>query len=231
MVRLLAGEDAAAYDQLLARVCAVVNPVDIIEEMFIADVVFLEWEVLRWRRLKTSLIQARGLEALEGFLRQVLDYDLYSAHFADDLAAILQDILPEDQADSGQTLARKCARNETDAVEKVKQLLAKIGFTIRSVWQDARARKARELVEQYERRERKAVRLIHKILAAAGKSMDALMADALAERLDYIERIDRLATIAESRRNACLHEIERRRAVLGETLRRSVQKSRTANLK
>jgi hypothetical protein len=33
----------------------------------------------------------------------------------------------------------------------------------------------------------------------------------------------RLTTIAESRRNASLHEIDRRRAVLGETLRRSVQ--------
>ena len=49
------------------------------------------------------------------------------------------------------------------------------------------------------------------------------MADALAEKLDDIERIDRLISIAESRRNASLHEIERRRAVLGETLRRSVQ--------
>ena len=45
----------------------------------------------------------------------------------------------------------------------------------------------------------------------------------LAEKLDDIERIDRLTTIAESRRNASLHEIERRQAVLGETLRRSVQ--------
>jgi hypothetical protein len=53
--------------------------------------------------------------------------------------------------------------------------------------------------------------------------MDALMADALAEKLAYIERIDRLTTIAESRRNASLHEIDRRRAVLGEPLRRSVQ--------
>ena len=35
--------------------------------------------------------------------------------------------------------------------------------------------------------------------------------------------IDRLISIAESRRNASLHEIERRRAILGETLRRSVQ--------
>ena len=65
---LFAGEDAAAYDQLFARVCAVVKPVDIIDEMFIADVASLEWEVLRWRRLKWSLIQARGLEALESFL-------------------------------------------------------------------------------------------------------------------------------------------------------------------
>jgi hypothetical protein len=34
---------------------------------------------------------------------------------------------------------------------------------------------------------------------------------------------DRLISIAESRLNASLHEIERRRAVLGETLRRSVK--------
>ena len=65
---LLEGEDAAAYDELLARICAAVKPVDIIDEMFIADVVSLEWEVLRWRRLKSNLIRARGLKALENFL-------------------------------------------------------------------------------------------------------------------------------------------------------------------
>jgi hypothetical protein len=31
------GEDAAAYDQLLARICAAVKPVDIVEEIFTAD--------------------------------------------------------------------------------------------------------------------------------------------------------------------------------------------------
>jgi hypothetical protein len=36
---LIEGEDAAAYDQLLARICAAVKPVDIIDEIFIADVV------------------------------------------------------------------------------------------------------------------------------------------------------------------------------------------------
>src|SRR5262249_43332616 len=62
---LIEGEDAAAYDQLLARICAAVKPVDVIDEMFTADVVSLEWEVLRLRRLKWSLIRARGLGALE----------------------------------------------------------------------------------------------------------------------------------------------------------------------
>jgi hypothetical protein len=37
--QLLQGEDAAAYAQLLARVCAAVKPVDMIDEMFIVDVV------------------------------------------------------------------------------------------------------------------------------------------------------------------------------------------------
>jgi hypothetical protein len=87
----------------------------------------------------------------------------------------------------------------------------------------ARARKAKELVQDYVRREPDAVTLIHQLLTGAGESMDGLTADALAEHLDYIERIDRLTSVAESRRNASLHEIDRRRAVLGETLRRSVQ--------
>ena len=89
---LLEGEDAAAYDQLLARICAVVKPVDIIDEMYIADVVSLEWEVLRWRRLKSSLIRACGLKALEGFLAEQLEnhYGLYADHFANHLAEILQ---------------------------------------------------------------------------------------------------------------------------------------------
>jgi hypothetical protein len=87
----------------------------------------------------------------------------------------------------------------------------------------ARASKAKELVQEYVRREPHAVTLISDLFTRAGVSIDGLAADALTKHLDAIERIDRLTTIAESRRNASLHEIERRRAVLGETLRRSVQ--------
>ena len=220
---LIEGEDAAAYDQLLARICAAVKPVDIIDEIFIADVVPSEWEVLRLRRLKWSLIRALGIEFLQDFLVGHLDYDLYSDDFADDLAEILQDNLPEDQVNSAQTLAHECARNEADAVDKVKKILFGRLLNMDQVLDDAKRRKAKELVQEYVRREPDAVTLVHELLTDAGVSMDGLMADALAEKLDDIERIDRLISIVESRRNASLHEIERRRAVLGETLRRSVQ--------
>jgi hypothetical protein len=221
--QLLEGEDAAAYDELLARICAAVKPLDIIDEVFVADVVSLEWEVLRWRRLKSSLIRARGLTVLEWFLRENLAYDMYLEHFADCLAQILEDNLPEDHADYAQTLAREYAQNETGSVDKVNEVLAGTDMDVDSILGGARNDRAKQLVQEYVRREPDAVTLVHELLTGAGKSMDALMADALAYKLDYIERIDRLTTIAESRRNASLHEIDRRRVVLGQTLRRSVQ--------
>jgi hypothetical protein len=61
-------------------------------------------------------------------------------------------------------------------------------------------------------------------MAGLGVSIDSLIVQAMTEdELDYIERIDRLSTLAENRRNACLREIDRRHVVLGEALRRRVQ--------
>jgi hypothetical protein len=120
-------------------------------------------------------------------------------------------------------LARACSRNETDAVDKVKECLAGIGLELDHILNRAQARKAKELVQGYVRREPGAVKLIDRLLARASKSIEAFTADASVHELDNLERIDRLATIAESRRNASLREIDRRRAALGETLRRSLQ--------
>ena len=237
---LLEGEDAAAYDEFLIRIRAAVNPVDIIDDMFIADVVSLEWEVLRWRRLKLTLIRTRGLKALEGFLATKLEYDLYWERFAADLTKILRENLPEDQANSAQTLACRCAQNEADAVDKVNEILSSIrrnmglegyGLDLKRILDRAQAHKAEEVVQEYVRGEPDAVRWVNELLSGAGLSMDTLVAEALAKKLDDIERIDRLATIAESRRNASLREIDRRRAVLGQTLRRRVQEIEDAEFK
>ena len=218
---LLEGEDAAAYDELFGRVCAAVKPVDIIDEMFIADIGCLEWEVLRWRRLKRTLMQETGLKALENFLAGKLDYD--SERVADRLTKILQHNLPEEHADSAQTLARKYARNEQHAVDTINEVLASIDLDMGDIERGVRADKAQELVQDYLRRKPDAVTRVNELLTDAGVSMDTFMTKALRDKIDDIERIDRLTAIAETRRNAALREIDRRRAVLGETLRRSVQ--------
>jgi hypothetical protein len=237
---LLEGEDAAAYDEFLARVRAAVNPVDIIDEIYIVDVASSEWEVLRWRRWKFNFIRTLGLNALESFLAKELEYELYSEHFAADLTKILQGNLPEDEADSAQTLACRCAQNEADAVDKINEIFSSIrpnmGFEgwaldMNQILRGAQAHKAEELVQEYARGGPDAVTLVHELLSRAGVSMDALVADALTEKLEVIERIDRLATIAESRRNFILREIGRRRAPLAEKLRRGVQEIEDAEFK
>jgi hypothetical protein len=78
---LLEGEDVAAYDELFGRVCAAIKPADVIDEMLIADLVSLEWDVLRWRRWKTNLIRSLELKVLERFLTAQLDYDHYRKYF------------------------------------------------------------------------------------------------------------------------------------------------------
>jgi hypothetical protein len=97
---LLAGEDAAAYDQLVERMFATVKPVDFLEEILTYDITYLEWEVLRWRRLKWTVIQAMRLKALQEFLVRQLEsnYAIHAEHFKDYLVEI-----------SGEAGGRVCA--------------------------------------------------------------------------------------------------------------------------
>jgi hypothetical protein len=220
---LLRGEDVAAYDGLFAGVYTAVKPVDTLEEMLVADVVALEWEVLRWRRLKSTLLRECEREALETFLGGEIDYNLYSEDFADRLASRLKDYLPEDQADTAEQLAHACAQNDRDAEDKIEEIFEDT-TALNHILYEARAGKAKELAQKYVRREPDAVKLVDEILARAGVDLNDLVARQLgSSRIDNIERIDRLAAIAESRRNTSLREIDRRRAVLGEALRRSVK--------
>jgi hypothetical protein len=221
--RALLGEVRATYEELFARVHAAVEPVDIIDEMFVAEIVCLEWDVLPYRRLKVNQIQAEVSKPLKDVLAEQLDYDLYSEDFAERLAAILQENFPKDQTEAARTLASECAGNDPDAIEKVDRVLSDLRLDAHKILDDVRAQKAKELVQAYFRREPDAVKLIDELLAGAGHSVHAFMAHAVAANIDLIERIERLTSIAESRRNDSLHEIDRRRAILGEMLRQTVQ--------
>jgi hypothetical protein len=222
---VLEGEDSAAYDELVGRIYAAVKPVDVLDEMFIADVASLEWEVLRWRRLKFHLIRSCAHQALTEFLGKHLNYDLYREEFEEDLSEILENMASGDQAKGvARKLAHSCAREQTDAVDKVDEILARHGMTMDFISNKAQERRAGQLAQEFERGERRAITLVQQQLADAGLGMDDLAVKGIqGQGLELIERIDRLITIAESRRNSSLREIDRRRAPLGQTLRRSVQ--------
>jgi hypothetical protein len=221
---LLEGEDAALYDDLVGRMWAAVNPVDVIDELHAADVVSLEWEVMRWRRLKFSLLQASVHNVLEGFLNEQLDYEAYAEAFAEALAEILQEVIPNDLAEEeAKKLAHQCARSQPDAVKKVTVLLKAAGLQVDEILDHVKAQRAKELVQEYARRESGAMKVVDELLASGDRTMHDLMLQALSENLNETERIDRLITIAETRRNVSLREIDRRRAVLGEALRRNLQ--------
>jgi hypothetical protein len=219
---ILGGEEAA-YDELIGRVYAAVKPVDVIDEMLIADAVASEWEFLRWSRVKFSLMQTCAAKGLKEFLKDNLDYDLYRETFEEDLTEILEDNLPEDHAEDLERLARDCALDEPAANDKVNEILSKTNLNMDQIIDFSRASRAEELVKEYVRRESGAVALIDDLLAKAGTTIDGLIVPHLKVQLEHIERIDRLSSIAEARRNASLREIDRRRSVLGEKLRRSVQ--------
>src|SRR5262245_64224520 len=61
---LVAGESSEAYDSLFARIRAVVEPTDMLEEIWVRDVTDLAWEVSRLRRIKAHLMQACAHEGL-----------------------------------------------------------------------------------------------------------------------------------------------------------------------
>jgi len=79
---------------------------------------------------------------------------------------------------------------------------------------------ASDLATRWATRKPSAINKVNRLLAAAGLTMDAVMAQTLSLNIDVIERIDRMIMSEEARRNAVLHEVERHRASLGQALRR-----------
>ena len=69
---LLENEDAAAYDEIIARISAAVKPADFLEEIWVRDVVALVWEAFRLRRLKTCLMETAPPQGLARVLSSFL---------------------------------------------------------------------------------------------------------------------------------------------------------------
>jgi hypothetical protein len=82
---------------------------------------------------------------------------------------------------------------------------------------------AETLAEGWAARKSDVVEEVNKTLASAGLSTDTILAQTFSAKLDDIERIEHLMSLAETRRNATLREIDRHRQTLGLKLRRVAQ--------
>jgi hypothetical protein len=71
---LIDGENSAEYEELLARVSATVKPSDILEDIWVRDVVDLVWEGWRLRRLKAALMASNAHEGLSAALDPLVDW-------------------------------------------------------------------------------------------------------------------------------------------------------------
>jgi hypothetical protein len=106
---LIEGEDAAAYDDLLARISGALKPSDILEEIWVRDVVDLIWDAFRLRRLKAQLLAAAAHEGLAKLIGPLLDWN-----FTDQIA-------------------RRWAVGDEEAVKTVETTLASAGLTMDAV--------------------------------------------------------------------------------------------------
>jgi hypothetical protein len=104
---LIAGERAAGYDELLARVCETLQPSDVLEHIWTRDIVDLAWEVFRLRRLKADLMSAAAYEGMVRLLEPLVDLPALAA--------------------------KGWARREETNVRKVEAALANAGLTMDAV--------------------------------------------------------------------------------------------------
>lgn len=220
---LIEPADDRAYNELLVSICAAVKPANVLEEMFVADVVILHWEILALRRFKSSLIAKITYEELRDFLHSAIDYDMVRADFEQRLVQELQANWPEDENEKlAKKLARQCVEDEPEAVEKVNQILGTVEESSQSIFWSVKEEKAEDLARSYTRRDRDAIEQVDELLAASNLTLHDITIDRMMNRLDDLGRIDRLITSTENRRGVALREIDRRWSRLGEQLHRNL---------
>ena len=151
---LLPGENEADYEALKMRIMAAVKPADAIEYLYVRDVTDLQWDLLRFRRLKSHLLSSSAPSGLAALMSARKYTPFNDARFASWL------------------------NNDPKAVKEIKALLTQWGLTEQD---------------------------IH--------------AQTMVKKINEFERLERMASSVEARRNAALRELERHREAVARRLR------------
>jgi hypothetical protein len=134
---LLKGDDAAAYDDLLARVSGNVKPSDIFEEIWVREIVDLMWENWRWRRYLTNLLESAAQKRLGPILQKILQNRAKPRSSSGSAMSKLR--AAEMSLNGGEKLASLSAAGNKNAIECVEELLLSAGMTMDSVVAQASA--------------------------------------------------------------------------------------------
>ncbi|MGA8614584.1 MAG: hypothetical protein WB760_23495 [Xanthobacteraceae bacterium] len=156
---LLAGENAADHDEFLEQVMATVQPTDIIEETWVRDFVYHDWEAIRLRRLKATLINEAFRDSLSdelyrcsaketGNAAESLAEDDSDATLAKDNGA------PDPLDDEFEALARRWVAGDRDAKNKIRKIFATAGRNIEEEVDDAMTTALMQTMENVERIDR-----------------------------------------------------------------------------
>jgi hypothetical protein len=133
---LLEGEDAAAYDELLARISKAVKPSDFIEKIWVRDIGDLTWEIMRWRRLKTSLLAGVMLTELKGILLTLVRKRSASTEEKESAPTLNLDFAPSPPSPEQMRVSKlveKWARNDPAAIRRINKILSSANITMDAV--------------------------------------------------------------------------------------------------
>jgi hypothetical protein len=90
---------------------------------------------------------------------------------------------------------------------------------------------AEDLAEQFNKGDKAAIKKVDDLLHDAGLTRDVILAEGMAQRIEVVERFDRMAMAAQDYRDATLREIEHHREPFGQKLRRALNDAQDAEFR
>jgi hypothetical protein len=215
--RLVQGEDQADFDKLYRDIRDSVRPKDAIEEIFVDDIALEQWEIMRWRSVKSTAHRQVRSRALKKFLMSRIDVGF------EETAVILlkRNLLVGHDVD--EELAQEYAENPSVALEMVRETLGSPNQREELEATPCHAT-AWDLANLHGRDEASIVEWADQLLAEESLILDDLLIPVFRTNFDFFVAVDRQITVSEGRRNQGLREIERHRATLGADLRRFIER-------
>jgi hypothetical protein len=126
---LLPAESPAEYWRLSSLLQAEIAPTDAIEKMWLRDLVDLEWEVRRWRRLNNALLSSSKHEGLDKIMASLQPYDGSEMELArgwmrrDPVAAAKVNSLLNSAGLSEEAIAAQTLAAKLDEIERIDRMI------------------------------------------------------------------------------------------------------------